>query len=445
MYRRTISPNCSACSLTPLRVGLAGLGTVGGTVVGLLIENAAAIERRAGRPVELVRVASRTPKPDIDLGSASFAADLGTLQTDEVDVVVELIGGDTTAREVVAAAIGAGRHVVTANKALLASCGDELFAAAAKAGVMLGFEASVAGGIPIVNALRTGLTANRIDAIAGIVNGTCNYILTAMEEDGRDFSAALADAQRLGYAEADPTFDVEGIDAAQKLAILAALAFDADIDFRGVHVEGISGIDIDDIRYARELGFSIKHLGIARLREDGIEARVHPTLVPESLLIAKVSGVMNAVMTHGNAVGPTLYVGPGAGGRPTASAVIADLVEVARRTLPAQRPAERRLSSLGLGRVVCPHYLRIPAIDQPGVFANVAEVLSRHEISIEAVIQRPQAIRSGAEPWVPIIILTDEAPEAVAADCVTELRGVAGIVGDIVRIRVADLAASDAV
>ena len=426
--------------MVPLRVGLAGLGTVGGTVARLLLDNAGLFERRAGRRLDLTRVASRTPKPGFDLGPATFDTDLGSLDADDVDVVVELIGGDTAANDVVATAIEAGRHVVTANKALLAAHGEKIFQTASRRGVSVGFEASVAGGIPIVNALRTGLAANRIDAIAGIVNGTSNYILTAMEEEGVNFATALAEAQRLGYAEADPTFDVEGIDAAQKLAILAALAFDATIDFDGVHVEGISGIDIEDIRYARELGFSIKHLGLARLREDGIEARVHPALVPERVLISKVSGVMNAVMSHGDAVGPTLYVGPGAGGMPTASAVVADLVELARGTLPVPRPAKRRLPSLGIEGVDCAHYLKIPAIDQPGVFAEVADVLSRHDVSIEAVIQRPQAIRSGAEPWVPIIIVTDEASEAVAKECVAELGRLSGVTGEIARIRVADLA-----
>ena len=420
---------------------MAGLGTVGGTVARLLVEHASLIEERAGRPVRLTRVASRTPKPEIGLGRASFDTDLATLQAEDVDVVVELIGGESAARDVVETAIGSGRPVVTANKALLAARGDDLFALANRRGVPVGFEASVAGGIPIINALRTGLAANRIDAIAGVVNGTSNYILTAMEEEGLDFATALAEAQRLGYAEADPTFDVEGIDAAQKLAILAALAFDAAIDFEGVHVEGISGIDIEDIRYARELGFSIKHLGLARVHADGIEARVHPALVPDSVLISKVSGVMNAVMAHGNAVGPTLFVGPGAGALPSASAVVADLVELARGTLPVPPSTKRRLPGLGIERVVCPHYLKIPAIDQPGVFAEVAEVLSRHDVSIEAVIQRPQAIRSGAEPWVPVIILTNESPEAVVRDCVSELGESPGVTGRIARIRVADLSA----
>ncbi len=437
----------------PLRVGLAGLGTVGASVAALLIENRAALVRQAGRPIELVRVASRTPKPQVDIGDASFDTRLASLVSNDVDVVVELIGGDTAAGDLVEASFKAGLHVVTANKALLAGRGNALFGAAAESDRSLGFEASVAGGIPIVNALRTGLAANRIEALAGIVNGTSNYILTAMEEEGSSFADALAEAQRLGYAEADPTFDVEGIDAAQKLAILAALAFDTSIHVDGVHVEGISSIDVEDIRYARELGFAIKHLASARLRDGGVEARVHLALVPESLLIAQVSGVMNAVLARGNAVGPTLYVGPGAGGNPTASAVVADLVELARGTLAVPRPAERLLPSLPIAELVCAHYLKIPAIDQPGVFAEVAEALSRHRISIEAVIQRPQAIRkspqqgsapgnsspaSGGEPWVPIIILTNEVAETEVETALAELAELRGVVGPITRIRVAD-------
>ena len=423
-------------------MGLAGLGTVGGSVAKLLIENRDAIAARCGRPIELVRVASRTPKPELPLGGAAFDTELRSLASNDVDVLVELIGGDTTAKTLVENAIAAGQHVVTANKALLAACGDELFAAAERRGLSFGFEASVAGGIPIVGALGTGLAANRIDAVAGIVNGTSNYILTAMEQEGRSFAAALAEAQRLGYAEADPTFDVEGIDAAQKLAILAALAFDTAIDAAGVHVEGISTIDIEDVRYARELGFAVKHLGIARLREGGVEARVHPTLVPESMLLAKVAGVMNAVMTHGNAVGQTLFVGPGAGGSPTASAVVADLVALARGALRTPAPASRKLPRLGVDGVRCPHYLKIPAVDQPGVFAEVADALSRRDISIEAVIQRPQAIRgasSGGEPWVPIVILTNDVQESVVEAAVADLTDLAGVSGAVTRIRVADL------
>ena len=424
---------------TALRVGLAGLGTVGGSVARLLAKNADLIAARAGRPIELVRVASRTSKPEMDLGTASFSTDLAALATDSVDVVVELIGGVEDAFALVEASLGAGCAVVTANKALLAERGETIFALANAQGLPFGYEASVAGGIPIVEALRGGLAANRLDTLAGIVNGTSNHILTAMENDSQDFAAALAEAQCQGYAEADPTFDVEGIDAAQKLAVLAALAFESGIDFAGVHVEGIAAVDMEDIRYASELGFAIKHLAIARRGANGVAARVHLALVPERLLLAKVSGVTNAILVNGDAVGSTIHIGPGAGGMATASAVVADLVALARGHLPVPRPATRRLPALGVSGLVCPHYLKIPAIDQPGVFAEVAEVLSRHAISIEAVIQRPQAIRTTAEPWVPIVILTNDVAETVVEAAVEELAGLDGVTGSITRIRVADI------
>ena len=421
----------------PLRVGLAGLGTVGQAVAALLVGDAAeAIARRAGRRIELKRVASRTPKPGVDIGGAAFSTDLGSLVGNDVDVVVELIGGDTTARDLVSSALAAGHCVVTANKALLAACGDELFALAQREDAPLGFEASVAGGIPIISALRTGLAANDIGWIAGIVNGTCNYILTQMAVAGQSFAAALADAQRLGYAEADPTFDVEGIDAAQKLAILAALAFDTDIDIDGVHAEGIRGVDSEDIAYASELGFAIRHLGLARVAGGGLEARVHPALVPNEVLLSKVDDVMNAVMVHGSAVGGTLHVGPGAGGMATASAVVADLIEAARGTLPIPKSASRRLPALGISAVRCPWYLKIPAVDQPGVFAHVAEVLGEHGISIEAVIQRPQDIHPGEAPWVPIVILTDEVAQSVIDDAVKAIERVEGVTGGVTHFRV---------
>ena len=430
---------------SPLRVGLAGLGVVGSSVATLLTRNADAIAKRAGRRIELVRVASRTPKPEVDLGGAVFDTELRSLAANDVDVVVELIGGDSVARTVVEGALAAGQHVVTANKALLATAGDSLFAAAQSRNLAFGFEASVAGGIPIINALRCGLSANRIDALAGIVNGTSNYILTAMAEQGADFADALAEAQRLGYAEADPSFDIEGTDAAQKLAILSALAFGTGLDAGSVYVQGIADVDAEDIRYAGELGFAVKHLGIARLlrNESGeptaVEARVHPALVPDSLLIAKVSGVMNAVLAHGDAVGETLFIGPGAGGLPTASAVVADLVELARGTLPVPSPGACRLPSRGIEEVVSAHYLKIPAVDRPGVFAEVAEVLSRRAISIEAVIQRPQAIRAGDRPWVPVVILTDDVLEAAVEEAVAELASLSGVTGPITRMRVANL------
>ena len=422
-----------------LRVGLAGLGTVGASVVRLLTRNRDAIAARAGRTITLARVVSRTPKPDLDLGGATFGTDLASLPSDEVDVVVELVGGEEAAGALVEASLRAGRPVVTANKALLAERGNALFALARANGLPFGYEASVAGGIPIVHALHAGLAANRLDLLAGIVNGTSNHILTAMENDGRDFATALAEAQRLGYAEADPAFDVDGLDAAQKLAVLSATAFDTDIDFAGVHVEGIADVDIEDLRYAGELGFVVKHLAIARRREQGVDARVHLALVPEQQLLAKVSGVMNAVLARGDAVGATLHIGPGAGGMATASAVVADLVALARGDLPVPPPARGRLPTLGIGSLVCAHYLKVPAVDQPGVFAEVADVLSHHDISIEAVIQRPQAIRPAAQPWVPIVILTNEVAERVVNTAVADLHRLAGVKGSITRIRVADL------
>lgn len=422
-----------------LRVGLAGLGTVGASVVRLLARNQEAIARRAGRRIALAHAVSRTPKPDLDLGDATFDTNLASLASGELDVVVELMGGEDAAGALVEASLRAGRPVVTANKALLAGRGNALFALAREKGLPFGYEASVAGGIPIVHALHAGLSANRLSLLAGIVNGTSNYILTAMENDGRDFTSALAEAQRLGYAEADPSFDVDGLDAAQKLVVLSATAFDTDIDFAGVHVEGIAGVGIEDIRYASELGFAVKHLAIARRRDDGVDARVHLALVPKDLLLAKVSGVMNAVLAHGDAVGTTMHIGPGAGGMATASAVVADLVALARGDLPVPNSARGRLPALDIGSLVCAHYLKVPAVDQPGVFAEVADVLSHHDISIEGVIQRPQAARAAAEPWVPIVILTNEVAERVVAAAVADLRGLAGVKGSITRIRVADL------
>ena len=422
----------------PLRVGLAGLGTVGASVARLLARNHDAIAARAGRPIALVRVASRTPKPAIDLRGATFNTDVDSLPTEAVDVVVELIGGEEAAGALIETSLRTGRPVVTANKAVLAARGNALFALAHAKGLPLGYEAAVAGGIPIVQAVRAGLAANRLDTLAGIVNGTSNHILTSMENDGRDFAAALAEAQRLGYAEADPRFDVEGLDAAQKLAVLSALAFHTDIDFDGVHVEGIADVTVEDIRYARELGFAIKHLAIARRSADGVAARVHLALVSEHLLLAKVGGVMNAVLASGDAVGSTLHIGPGAGGMPTASAVVADLVALARGELPVPEPPRHQPPALGVRGLVCAHYLRMRAADKPGVLAEVAEVLSRHDISIEAVMQRPDAIRPPAE-LVPIVILTNKVAETAASAASAQLRALGGVRGAITRIRVADL------
>ena len=431
----------------PLRVGLAGLGTVGRAVVRELLDNADALAARAGRRIELTRVVSRTPRPEVDLGGAPFDTDLGTLTADDsVDVIVETIAGQDAERALAAArglfeaAIAAGKHLVTANKALIALHGNALLPAAERAGVRVGFEASVAGGIPILNALTHGLAANRIEWLAGIVNGTSNYILTAMTERRGDFDTALAEAQRLGYAEADPTFDIGGIDAAYKLAILAGLAFDAPFDFESVHTEGISDVDVEDIEYARELGYRIKHLGIASDTDAGVRARVHPCLVPENALIAKVDGVMNAVQVSGHAVGSTLYLGPGAGGAPTASAVVADLVDIARQERPGRRELRApRGGGSSVDALRSAHYLKIPAVDEPGVFAHVAEALSREGISIEGAIQRARAVRSGeGAQWVPIVILTNVVAEADVRRATEAIEALDGVSGAIRRIRLAD-------
>ena len=430
----------------PLRVGLAGLGTVGRAVVRELLENGDVLAARAGRPLELTRVVSRTPRPEVDLGGAPFATDLAVLTAaDAVDVIVETISGQDARRALDAArglfedAIAAGRHLVTANKALIALHGNALLSAAERAGVRVGFEASVAGGIPILNALTQGLAANRIEWLAGIVNGTSNYILTAMTDERGDFDTALAEAQRLGYAEADPSFDIDGIDAAYKLAILAGLAFDAPFDFDAVHTEGISEVDVEDIEYARELGYRIKHLGIASRGVSGVEARVHPCLVPENALIAKVDGVMNAVQVNGHAVGSTLYLGPGAGGAPTASAIVADLVAIARDQRPGRRVSGELRGRPTMEALRSAHYLKIPAVDEPGVFAHVADALSREGISIEGAIQRARAIRSGeGAQWVPIVILTNVVAEADVNRAAAAIAALEGVSGAIRRIRVVD-------
>lgn len=429
---------------TPLRVGLAGLGTVGQGVLELLERNGALIARRAGRPIIVTRVASRRLRPDARLGSATFGTDLGVLaQASDVDVVVELVGGTDAALELMTEALAAGRPVVTANKAALARHGDSLVAQARAAGVPLLFEAAVAGAIPVIGALRNGLAANDIRAVAGIINGTSNFILTAMSDAGADFGVALAEAQRLGYAEADPTFDVEGIDAAHKLAILAALAFETPFRFEGIYTEGITRITAEDIASAARLGYRIRHLGIARRGSAGLELRVHPTLVPVDRLIANVSGVMNAVLVRGDAARDTLYCGPGAGALPTASAVVADLIEVARggvHLLPEVRAADAP-PLLPIEACESAYYLRIPSLDRPGVFARVATLLSERSISIESVEQRAQEIHADTgSAWVPIVIITQRVRERVMNDALQALRALPDVVGDVVRIRVEDFA-----
>jgi homoserine dehydrogenase len=427
----------------PLRIGICGLGTVAQGLLELLRETGDSIARQAGRPIEVVRIASRTAKPGVDLLGADFSTDLATVTNDEsLDVIVELIGGEGVALDLVRAELRKGRAVVTANKAILASSGDELFALAETHGGLLAFEAAVAGAIPIIGAVTRSLAGNQIQWLAGIINGTSNYILTAMAEQGATFEAALADAQELGYAEADPTFDVEGIDAAHKLTVLGALAFGIGYRFDSVYTEGISDITVEDMEYARQLGYRIKHLGIARSTADGVEMRVHPTLIPASQLLASVNGVMNAVLVNGNAAGDTLYYGAGAGALPTASSVVADLIDIARGhrpDLPVMLDADEvRLQDIE--EAITGFYLRIPSLDKPGVFAKVATLLSEQNISIEAAIQKEQAVHDESEDaWVPIIILTQPVRESVMIQALAAVQELPEVVGEIRRIRVEHL------
>lgn len=426
-----------------LRIGIYGLGTVAQGLLEVLRTNRESIAERAGREIEVVRIASRTPKPGVDLLGASFSTDLASISDDEsLDVVVELVGGEGIALDLVRSELERGRPVVTANKAILAAHGDELFGLARDRGGLLAFEAAVAGGIPIIAALTRSLVGNEIHWLAGIINGTSNYILTAMTESAQSFGDALADAQTLGYAEADPTFDVEGIDAAHKLTVMGALAFRIGYRFDDVYTEGISEISVEDIEYARQLGYQIKHLGIARRTEEGVQLRVHPTLVPENQLLASVSGVMNAVLVNGNATGETLYYGPGAGALPTASSVVADLVDIARGHRPdlPGMLAANEVRMQGIEDVVTGFYLKIPSLDKPGVFARVATILSELDISIEAAIQKEQAVHTESQDaWVPIIILTQPVRESVMIRAIAAVQELPDVVGEIRRIRVEHL------
>ncbi len=426
--------------MAPLRIGIAGLGTVARGVLDLLAAHADHLERQAGRALTVVRVASRTPRPEVDLAGAGFTTELARLHDPDIDVVVELIGGEGPALRLVRQALSAGQAVVTANKAIVARHGEELLRGAAKRGVALGFEAAVAGGIPIIGSLTRGLMASPVRTIAGIINGTSNYVLSAMAEEGSTFEHALAAAQALGYAEADPTFDVAGIDAAHKLAILAALAFDAGFDMDGVCTEGIVDVTAEDIGYAAELGYRIKHVGIARRAEGGIEARVHPTLVPERSMLANVHGVMNAVLIETDAAGPALFHGAGAGGAPTASSVVADLIAIARGDAPTFRVGGEQCGMLPIEAVQSAFYLRIPARDAPGVFGKVAYILGDRDISIEGAVQRERAIRingeGGRSSWVPIVIVTNRVPHEVADAAIAEVQAMPEVVGAITRMRV---------
>jgi homoserine dehydrogenase len=444
--------------MKPFQVGLLGAGVVGGGTFAVLQRNQEEIRRRAGREIRITHVV------DVDLGRArAVAGDAAAIGNDaralialpELDAVIELIGGTGIARELVLEAIGAGKHVVTANKALLAVHGTEIFAAARENGVVVAFEAAVAGGIPIIKALREGLTANRIEWIAGIINGTTNFILSEMREKRIDFASALADAQRLGYAEADPTFDIEGIDAAHKATIVSAIAFGVPVQFDRAYVEGIGALEAADIAYAEQLGYRIKllaitkrrHAGVGLSRIDGIELRVHPTLVPARRLIANVEGAMNAVMVQGDAVGTTLYYGKGAGAEPTASAVIADLVDIARLAtadpdhrvphLAFQPAAMQDLAVLPIDAVVTSFYLRLQVADETGVLARITGILAEHGISIDALLQRPNA---AGEARTDVIILTHDTVEGKMTSALAAMQALPTVLAPIVRIRKEELA-----
>jgi len=396
----------------PLRIGIAGLGTVGGGVVRLLAEQADVLARRAGRPLTVTAVAARRRR---EVAGARWLEPVELARSRDVDVVVEVIGGeDGVAREVAEAALAAGKHLVTANKALLAKRGAELAKAAERAGVALLFEAAVAGGIPILKAIREGLVGNRFSRVYGILNGTCNYILTQMQERGVGFAQALAEAQAEGYAEADPSFDIDGVDAAHKLAILASVAFGAPVNFAAVHVEGIRHVEAIDIAFARELDCRIKLLAIARMTDGGLEQRVHPCIVPANTPIAHVDGVFNAVVAEGDFVGRTVFEGRGAGAGPTASAVVADLVDIARgRVAPAfsvPAAALENLASSPMSAHVGPYYVRLTVLDQPGVIADISAILRDERISIESLIQRGRA--GEGEGAVPVVMVTHETQEA---------------------------------
>ena len=383
------------------------------------------------------RIASRNHKPQVDILGAEFSTDLNSLLQDDIDIVVELIGGTDDAHALISDAIRNDLPVVTANKAVLAEHGNGYIAEAKRRRVPLGFEASVAGGIPIIATIKDGLAGNRISSVSGILNGTCNYILTAMDEQGSSFETALSEAQELGYAEADPSFDVGGIDAAQKLAILGSIAFDQPIDVENIYIEGITGVDVEDINYARELGYRVKHLATACTDDSSIEMRVHPALVSDHDLISSVDGADNAISIVANGVETLLLKGPGAGARPTASAVLSDIIEIARGKSSLPASAESGRSPRPITELECPYYLNIPVADVSGVMATLANTLGRHNISMEAVIQKPDAIRdTGSIRWVPVVVLTDTVKESVMNETIHDLQTLGTVQGPIRRIRV---------
>ncbi len=435
--------------MKPVKVGVLGLGTVGGGTVNVLKRNAAEIARRAGRKITITRASVK----DLDKqricdtqGIILTTDPMDIINDPDIDIVVELIGGAGLVKDLVLKAISNGKHVVTANKSLIALHGNEIFAKASEKGVIVAFEAAVAGGIPIIKAIREGLSGNQIEWLAGIINGTGNFILTEMRDKGRSFNDALAEAQALGYAETDPTFDVEGIDAAHKLTILASIAFGIPLQFDKVYTEGITEITRLDVEYANKLGYRIKHLGIARKMPDGIELRVHPTLIPKRRLIANVNGVMNAIVIKGDAVGPSLYYGAGAGAEPTASAVVADLIDVARALTsdPENRVPHLAFQADSLVDIpVLPpdqfktaYYLRLNAEDKPGTLADVTRILADHHISIEGIIQREPLDDA---PAVPIILLTEITMEHEMNAAITKIEALKTVTGKVNRIRLETL------
>ena len=436
--------------MKPIKTGLLGLGTVGGGVVTVLTRNAHEIARRAGREVVISHAAAKEYDADAieGLDQVGRITDDGFAAVDdpEVEIIIELIGGYSPAKEMVLRAINNGKHVITANKALIAVHGNEIFRAAQEKGVIVAFEAAVAGGIPVIKAIREGLVANRIQWAAGIINGTGNYILTEMRDKGRDFGDVLKEAQELGYAEADPTFDVEGIDAAHKLTIMGSIAFGIPLQFDRTYTEGISKIEQQDVVYADELGYRIKHLGITRRTDAGIELRVHPTLIPARRLIANVDGVMNAVLVQGDAVGPTLYYGAGAGSLPTASSVVADVIDVVRALttdpgnrvphLAFQPGALSDLPVLEMEDIHTAYYLRMQAVDQPGVMSSVTTILGDLGISIEAIIQKEPEAGAG---HVPVIMLTQRVQERNMNEAIRQIEALDTIAGNVHRIRVETL------
>jgi homoserine dehydrogenase len=441
--------NVGLLGIKPINVGLLGIGTVGGGTFNVLQHNAEEIMRRAGRPIRITVVADKNIvlAKKVTEGKCLVTDDAFSVVNDpEVDIIIELIGGYGVAKELVMKAIDNGKHVVTANKALLATHGNEIFKAAQDKGVMVAFEAAVAGGIPIIKAVREGLTANRIEWIAGIINGTTNFILSEMRDKGLSFDTVLKEAQRLGYAEADPTFDIEGVDAAHKITILAAIAFGIPMQFDKAHIEGISKLDATDIKYAELLGYRIKLLGITKRTDEGVELRVHPTLIPSKRLIANVEGAMNAVLVYGDAVGATLYYGKGAGAEPTASAVIADLVDITRMHtadpenrvphLAFQPNAMADLKILPIDDVITSYYLRMRIQDKPGVLADITRILADEQISIDAMIQKEP---SEGEEQTDLIMLTHQTREKRVNAAIAKIEALSVVAGKVTKLRLEEL------